>query len=63
MNTNTGEIEMLDLKQLTELQRNPRPEMVELKRKPKTTCRKCYGRGHIGLNRTTNSYVICKCCK
>lgn len=32
-----------------------------LKRMPKASCRKCYGRGYIGKDLKTNQYVPCSC--
>jgi len=31
--------------------------------RPKVSCKKCYGRGHVGFNVDTHRYVICSCVK
>jgi hypothetical protein len=28
---------------------------------PKTNCKKCHGRGHVGHNITVGYYVMCQC--
>jgi hypothetical protein len=34
---------------------------IPLKGKPSQSCKKCYGRGHIGRDQNTYSYEICNC--
>ena len=57
MNINTGEIK-----------ENPTPQdlqsgnYVMLGGIPKTSCKKCYGRGYIGKN-DAGKYIICQCVK
>jgi hypothetical protein len=38
-------------------------EMAEImaRAKPKGSCKKCYGRGHMGRNVTTGKLVVCVC--
>lgn len=66
MDSRTGEI--LYFESTAELQRdisrrfaNGEPPLIELKRKPKGSCRKCYGRGFVGRNQTTGDVVTCSC--
>lgn len=37
-------------------------DMVPLKNKPKSNCKKCYGRGYVGTNIKTGKVVPCSCC-
>lgn len=55
MNTDTGEIRMLEA--LEQLAGNE----VLLRCEPDPNCPKCYGRGHNGRNITTGKYVPCSC--
>ena len=32
-----------------------------LRRYPKANCKRCFGRGHIGIDRKTGRYVPCRC--
>jgi hypothetical protein len=34
---------------------------IPLKKYPNTSCKKCYGRGHIGRDNQTYAYNICNC--
>ena len=34
---------------------------VPLKKLPASNCNKCYGRGHVGRDKNTLAYQICKC--
>lgn len=34
---------------------------IPLKSKPSQSCKKCYGRGHIGREQNTYSFEICNC--
>lgn len=38
-------------------------KLVELKGKPKRSCKKCHGRGYIGQNMVSREYIICRCVK
>lgn len=35
---------------------------VPLKCKPKSSCKNCYGRLHVGLNTLTQLYALCDSC-
>lgn len=35
---------------------------VPLKREPKSSCKKCYGRFHVGRNINHNLYIMCPSC-
>jgi hypothetical protein len=34
---------------------------IPLKKKPPTSCKKCYGRGYLGRDKNTYAYDICNC--
>jgi hypothetical protein len=34
---------------------------LPLKDKPSNSCKKCYGRGHLGKEQFTYAYAICNC--
>jgi|LakMenEpi03Aug12_release.lakeMendotaPanAssembly.Ray.scaffolds.fasta_scaffold27880_4 hypothetical protein len=34
---------------------------LPLKKKPSSSCSKCYGRGHLGRDTQTYGYLICSC--
>jgi hypothetical protein len=71
MDTGTGRIIVIEddeaadkLKKLKELNVSlgkEKGKLVKLKREPKDNCKKCHGRGHIGINIRTNEYVPCDC--
>ena len=35
--------------------------MIRPREYAKSSCNKCYGKGIVGVNTLTDSYVICKC--
>ena len=39
------------------------PKLVPIKNNPNPDCKKCYGRGHKGFNRTGEFYIPCMCMK
>ena len=75
MNTQTGEILDLTPEQVAGLtsdivspyDEEPQftvssdPIYVQLARRPKYSCRKCYGRGHVGRCLRTQQYIPCGC--
>lgn len=56
MNPQTGEIKGFQ----TWKDANAEGYTIRLKRKPRSNCKKCYGRGHIGIN-DQGKYVPCSC--
>jgi hypothetical protein len=34
---------------------------LPLNRKPSSSCKKCFGKGHIGRDKTNLNYYICSC--
>lgn len=34
---------------------------IPLNKKPSSSCKKCYGRGYIGKNKTDFTYIPCSC--
>ena len=62
MDVGTGEILEFNNQKELEAAQAVR-DLVELKGKPKKSCRKCYGRGYIGFNTTTGKYIVCGCVK
>lgn len=40
----------------------PQDKVVKLRCKPDPSCKKCYGRGHIGRNHSTVLFITCVCC-
>ena len=62
MNVDTGEIRRFashDMLQEAILTGN----WIPLGKAPKPSCKKCYGRGHVGRNVDTGKYVPCSCVK
>ena len=45
-----GDIKLLDNK-----------ESVSISTLVENNCKRCYGRGHLGYNKDTGKFVICKC--
>lgn len=39
------------------------PGQLPLTKYPKRNCNKCHGRGHLGKDKQTCTYVICNCIK
>lgn len=60
MNPDTGDIKNLaDFKSAEEMKKAG--YTIPLKGEPKKNCKKCYGRGHIGIDGDTGKYVPCLC--
>lgn len=58
MNPNTGEIREFSSRQ----EANKAGFTIPVGQKPKASCSKCYGRGHIGRN-DQGRYLLCTCVK
>lgn len=62
MNPNTGDIKKLaDFEGKAEMEKAG--YTVPLRCEPKKNCKRCFGRGHIGIDGDTGKYVPCRCCK
>lgn len=62
MNVETGEIQ--EFESANKLQQAMRSgTWIAVDKMPDPNCRKCYGRGHLGKNLSTNLYVPCSCVK
>lgn len=60
MNTKTGEVRTFN--KFDEFQEAMKTgNWVRVGRKPKASCSKCYGRGHVGRNVDTGKYMPCSC--
>ncbi len=57
MNSNTGEIREFQTQSLAEAA----GFAIPLAGPPDPRCKRCYGRGHTGMNLTTSKYEPCQC--
>ncbi len=62
MDKQTGEILEFESKGQLEAAKKVR-KLIELKGKPKKSCKWCYGRGYTGYNTTKREYIVCRCIK
>lgn len=60
MDPKTGEILEFDSIVQLEAVKTVR-KLVELKGKPKKSCKQCYGRGYTGYNTLRREYIVCRC--
>lgn len=55
---NTGDVYTIEADEL----KNMDKYQIPLKQKPSSSCKKCYGRMHVGFNLTTKVYMPCRRC-
>lgn len=66
MNPDTGKIEVfqdeaaLNAEQANRIAGDKKP-LIPLDQHPNPKCKKCYGRGHVGFDLKSQTWVICKC--
>ena len=61
MNPKTGEIKELNTDE--EALEAMKDGWIKLDKRPNPGCRHCHGRGHLGKNLSTNTYIPCRCVK
>lgn len=54
----TGDVYSIELDEM----KNMDKYQIPLKQKPSASCKKCYGRMHVGFNTTTKVYMPCRRC-
>jgi len=58
----TGEILEFDSQEELEAAKRVR-KLIELRGKPKKSCKKCHGLGHVGFDIIEQEYIVCGCVK
>jgi len=61
MDTTTGKIYITGESTQFQKPKKERKKKSETDGLPKPDCKKCYGRGYIGVNIQTNEFIPCEC--